>query len=88
MLEGDLILHRTPISKFCILHATDYFVQYRSSTRARTLSSFSKKFIFKIIQVKFFDITLIINGSFYFQDIESQQPNRQVAPFGEMLPTG
>jgi len=67
MLEGDLILHRTPIFKFCILHATEYFVQYRSATRARTLSSFSKEFIFKIIQDKYFDITLIINGSFIFK---------------------
>jgi hypothetical protein len=88
MFEGDLILHRTPIFKFCILHATDYFVQYRSATRARILSSFSKKFIFKIIQDKYFDITLIINGSFYFQDMDSHQPNREVVPLGGMRSTG
>jgi hypothetical protein len=90
MFEGDLIWHRTPIFKFCILHATDYFVQDRSSTRARTLSSFSRKFtcIFKIIQDQYFDITLIIDGSFYFQGMESHQPNKQVTPFGGMRPTG
>jgi hypothetical protein len=81
MLEGDLVLHRTPIFKFCILLATDYFVQYRSSTRARTPSSFFKKADFKIIQDYYFDFALIINRSFYFQDMEPHQLNRHVAPF-------
>jgi hypothetical protein len=46
-----------------------------------------QKVIFKIIQDYYFDITLIINGSFYFQDMESHQPNRHVTPFIGILST-
>ena len=86
VLEGDLILRRTPILKFYILHSTDYFAQGRRSTRARTLSLFSKKFIIKIIQDLYFDIILIINGISYFQDMGSNKAKRQVAAFSAMLP--
>jgi hypothetical protein len=77
MFEGDLMLHRTPIFKFCILHATDYFVQYRSSTRARTLSSFSKKFIFKTIQDQYFDITLFNVEVFIFKTWSPTNPTEK-----------